>query len=291
MANVTDDLNAQPEFQEPPKSRGCLYGCIFVVVGGLAMIMCAGIGGYMWFKGQVTKYTSPDPMVLPTVELGEAEMAALKKRTEAFGEAIDKGETPKEDLILTAEEINALIQQEDEMKGRVFVKIDDGQIEGDVSIPTDFLPGGEGRFFNGKAKVDVSMDRGILIVIMTEAEVNGEKLPQEFIDAMAQQNLAKDIYNDPEAAKVLRNFDSVSIEGDKLILRVRRDGEAGETTGTESSEADGDAAADESAKEATDDAAEASEESATSEAAEATEESAAEAAEAAETEEPEPAAA
>lgn len=224
MATVNDELTAAPpEIEAPKQSRGCLYGCIFVVVGGLAMLMCAGIGGYWFVSSQVTKYTSPEPMKLPTVELSAEQMADLEKRVDSFTEALDKGETPSEDLVLTADEINALIGKEKELKGKVFVRIEDGQISGDVSFPVDFLPGGKGRFFNGKATVDVSMDHGILIVIMTEAEVNGEKLPQDFIDAMAKQNLAKDVYNDPDAAKVLRNFDSVAIEGDKLILKVRRD--------------------------------------------------------------------
>jgi hypothetical protein len=239
MANVTDELTAPPELEEQPKSRGCLYGCIFVVVGGLAMIICAGVAGYWFVSSQVTKYTSPDQMEMSAVEYTAEQMDALQKRVNAFTEALDRGETPEEDLVLTAEEINALITQEEEMKGKVFVTIEEGQISGDVSIPTDILPGGKGRFFNGKATVDVSMDRGNLIVIMTGAEVNGEKLPQDFIDAMAQQNLARDVYNNPDAAKVLRKFDSVAVEGDKLVLKVRRDQESKEEPAEDDKPADG----------------------------------------------------
>jgi hypothetical protein len=223
MATVTDDLTTPPEFQQQPKSRGCLYGCLFVVGAGIALLLCAGIGTYFFVSSQVTKYTSSNPAELPTVEFEPEELAKLETRVSTFSEAIESGEAPTEDLVLTAKELNGLLTKEDALKGKVFIKIEEGQLSGEVSIPADVFPGGKGRFFNGNASFEVSMDNGILIVTLTDAEVNGEKLPQKFVDAMAQQNLAKDIYNDPKNAKILRRFDDISIEGDKIILRARRD--------------------------------------------------------------------
>jgi hypothetical protein len=240
MANATEDT---PVVQQRSGSRGCLYGCLGVIVGGLLLMLCAGIGVYWFVKGQIEKYTSTEPMQIPTVDYSEEQMAELKGRVDAFTQAIDAGTTPAEDLVLTAEEINALIGSDEKMRGKFFVKIENDQVSGDVSIPLDGVPGGKGRYFNGSASVAVSMEGGVLIVTLTAAEVNGEPVPQEIVDAIGQENLAKDMYKDPDNAKVLRKFESVSVEGDKLILKVRRDaaeteaeptGETGE--GTEAAE-------------------------------------------------------
>ncbi|MEO8496414.1 MAG: hypothetical protein ABI614_15205, partial [Planctomycetota bacterium] len=97
----------------------------------------------------------------------------------------------------------------------------DGEVIGDVSIPVDFLPGGKGRFFNASATFNVTLENGVLIVTLKDANVKGEKLPQQFIDAMGKENLAKDAYKDPEVAATLSRIESLSIEHDKIILKPR----------------------------------------------------------------------
>lgn len=186
---------------------------VLVVVGG-------GLSGYWWIKGQVTRYTADAPANLPTVDLPEEELAEIRGRVDDFREKIEAGETP-EDLVLTADEINALITKNDDMKGKVYVSIKDGEVSGDVSIPVDSLPGGKGRFFNASATFDVSLENGVLIVTLADAEVKGERIPQQIIDGMSEQNLAKDVYKDPEVAATLRRIESVSIEDDQIILKPR----------------------------------------------------------------------
>ena len=269
MSQATFEPETQPEPAPPPQksSRGCLYGCLFVVFSGIALLVCAGVGSYWWISNQVEKFTSATPAELPTVDYDPEELAELEKRVDTFTEAFDRGEIPPDDLVLTAEEINALIGKDEDMRGKVFVKIEDGQVSGDVSIPVpEVIPGGEGRYFNGSGSFEVSMNGGVLIVTMTDGEVNGERLPQEAIDALARENLAKGVYDNPDAAKTLRQFESVSIEDDKIILKVRREKEttdeaeadAGESTeetpaAEEASEAAPQASPDESPAAAPDD--------------------------------------
>lgn len=206
---------------ENKSSRGCcLYGCLIIFVLGLVVVVGGGFSAYWWVQGQVNRYTADAPANLPIVELSDEERAEIKGRVDGFKATIDAGETP-EDLVLTANEINAMISADDDMKGKVYVKIQDGEITGDVSIPTDGIPGGKGRYFNASATFDVSLENGVLIVTLTDAEVKGEKIPQEILDAMGKENLAKDIYKDPEVAETLRRIESVSIEDDKIILKPR----------------------------------------------------------------------
>ncbi len=256
MANVTDEFNQTPVVQPEAKSRGCLYGCLFAVLAVVALTVCGGVATYWWVSNQIAKYTSDTPVALPKVEYTPEQLAELESRVETFQQAFKDGKTPEEDLVLTAEEINAMITAEEKLSGKVFVKIENGQVSGDLSIPTDALPGGKGRYFNGSASFNVSMENGILIVTLADAEVNEERVPQQFIDAMAAENLAKDLYKDPKNAEMLRRFESVSIEDDRIILKLRRDQDGEE--GTETAETD--ASAEENAPEEDNAPGEASEE-------------------------------
>ena len=68
------DYSDSPTPQSKGFPWGCLaFGClgiILLVVGGIAAL---GFGGYWFYTSQINKYTSPDPMVIPTVEISEEE--------------------------------------------------------------------------------------------------------------------------------------------------------------------------------------------------------------------------
>ncbi len=185
------------------------------------LMICAGVGGYWFLTGQVQKYTAEAPLELPTVQYEPEELAALKTKMESFEKAIDEGDPSTREIEISADDINALIANEETLKGKAFVKIEEGKLVGDVSFPVDKIPGGKGRYFNGSATLDASMEGGVLIVTLTDAEVNGEKLPQQFIDAMANENLAKEMYKNPENAKTMRRFEDIRIEDDKVILTLK----------------------------------------------------------------------
>ena len=202
---------------------GCLLGC--AMASGLIclLVLCAGGGTYWWVSGQVEKYTAEQPVELPVVRYSEEQLNELETRIETFVDAIDQGEIPDHDLVLTAEEINALIAQQKEFRGKVFIKINDGQIVGDVSVPTDPIPGGKDRYLNGSATIEASLEGGVLIVTLADAEVNGQPVPSEILDGLSRANLAKELYKDKEVAETMRKFRSLAIEDDKIFLELRRD--------------------------------------------------------------------
>ena len=158
--------------------------------------------------------------ISPRVTISKEELAAIEDRVEVFQETIKKGGTPP-DLVLTADEINALIAKDETLNGRAYVTIQEGQVSGELSIPMDFMPLGKGRYFNASATFDVSLDDGVLIVTLAGAEVKGEEVPQQVIEAMSKENLAKEVSKNPEAASSLRRFESLIIEDDRIILKPR----------------------------------------------------------------------
>lgn len=209
---------SEPGYPRQSFPWGCLLGgCL-----GAFLVMIAGIGligwsGYSFYQAQIQQYTSETPKELPVVELDEDRIAELEQRVETFHEQVEEGK-PAEPLILTAEDINALVSRNEDMRGRVYVTIEDGQISAEVSVPTDVIPGAGGRFFNGSLTVDASLTEGELVVKPQEASVNGEPVPEQFMQGFREENLAQDVDDDPEAARWLRKFESMRVEDDRIIL-------------------------------------------------------------------------
>ena len=239
---------SNPTFNDSPSAEksfpwGCLLGgcatvLLLIVVGVFATVYAS----YRFVRGQVETYTSTEPVAIPVVEYTEDQIAAAKKRIDDFKAALDKGED-QEPLVLTADDINAMISSEKEFAGRLFVKIDEGEITGEASFPTDAIPlVGKGRFFNGSVSLKASLENGVLIVTLDDATVNGKPVPDEVMTAMRSENLAKDAYKDPDSAEFLRKFESLVIDDDKIILTPAKKPktDAGASTpGTSDAEATG----------------------------------------------------
>lgn len=251
------DSGTQPV--QKKQGWGCwVWGCLGVIVFMLIAIVGLGFAGYFFWTAQVEKYTDIQPAELPVVEMEEKELEVLENRIESFtnqvrppaesaeesetaaaepesepepadesiaapGEPTAEAETesPVRELVLTAHEINALIASKPDLRGRVFVEINDGVVSGQVSFPTDVIPGASGRYFNADAEFDVSMQDGILVVRLTDAKVKGERIPQQLLDGFANENLAKDLYSDPENAEMLRKFESIEVVDDSIVLRLK----------------------------------------------------------------------
>lgn len=230
MSNVTDQgTSHQPRPQQGGcLGGGCLQGCL--IVAGLMFVLglCGGGVAYFWLSKQFTKFTAEQPAELPSVEFEPEQLAELEARIDTFKKAVDDDTTPEEDLVLTADEINALINNEEELHGKVFIKINDGQVTGDVSIPV------KDRFLNGSATFNVSLESGVLIVTLAAAEVKGEPVPEKFLDVFSKENLAKDLYKDPKNAEMMRRFERIVIEDDTIVLKLKRD-ESAEEEGAETS--------------------------------------------------------
>lgn len=221
-ANPQEQPFESPQQGEEKKGRGCLFwGCLIsLLLFVLAVVGVVG-GGYWFFNSQVKAYTDEAPADIPVIEANEQEITELKARVDTMQESIEAGE-PAGELVLTAEDINKLISANEDTRGKVYVTIEDDKLRGDVSIPTnEIAPVFGDRYFNASATFNVSYEGGVLVVTLVDAEVKGERLPQEFIDAIAKQNLAEELYSDSEKAEVIRKFESIEVRDGKVILRAK----------------------------------------------------------------------
>jgi hypothetical protein len=229
-----------PDFQQRPKDvpqpyetrsrHGCFfYGCIIASVLAVLVVIAIGVVTYLGFRvlnQLVDEYTSTTPRELPKVEMPDEDRKALKDRFEAFRKAVDAG-TANEPLVLTSTELNALLEDDPTWRGKVYVTIEGDKLKGQISIPLDAMGLGmvKGRYLNGEADLKASLKDGILMVTLDSFEVNGKKPSDQILQSFRQQNLAKDAYNDPKQAELLRKLESLEIKDGKIIIRARRPGE------------------------------------------------------------------
>jgi hypothetical protein len=214
------------QYQAPPRQRGCFfYGCIIAVVLALLVAILLAVlafVAYRFFGRMVEEYTATAAEQLPKVEMSPEQRTALEDRVEAFRKAVESG-APIEPLVLSSDDLNALIEKNDELKGTVYVKIEGDEVKGRISFPLDKLQFGmvKGRYLNGEADLKVSLFDGELIVHIDQLEVNGKKPPEAFMTDLRKQNVAKDVAKDPDNAKMLRKLQSVEVKDGKVILKVR----------------------------------------------------------------------
>jgi len=238
MTTEPGNVSSNPElFEAGPKSpakepRGCFfYGCLTLIVLAVLMLIIAALGGYFAYRTYyrlMEQYTSPTPMTLAKVEMSEDDRKALHERFDAFKKALDQGEDA-EPLVLNSDELNVLVAETTEMEDTVHFVIEGNKLMGEISLPLQKLglPGMAGRYFNGKATFLASLEDGRLVVDADSAEVNGKPLSEEFMAALRNENLAKDVANKPENAELLRKLESIEIKDGHITItpkpREKRD--------------------------------------------------------------------
>ncbi|MCX7826700.1 MAG: hypothetical protein N2689_14250 [Verrucomicrobiae bacterium] len=218
-----------PPQQPPRQGRGCFfYGCITAIILVLVLVVAGSfiIGGVRAFvKAAVDNYTETRPRELPKVEISEDDLARLQARVKAFTTAVDQ-QKPGASLALTEKEINALIAHDPdfkELKDKVYVAIEGDQIKGQISYPLGKLGPLDltGRYLNGEATFKIALQGGMLFVMMQSLTVAGKQPPEAFMQALRQENLAKEACKDPDTAKALAKLDSIVVRDGCLIIAGR----------------------------------------------------------------------
>lgn len=210
----------------PPvrKGRGCLfYGCLT----SLVLLLIAGLLAFFAVRAArnwIAGFTDAAPMKLPKVEMAEPEYEQLQARVKSFGDALEKGQ-PDEPLVLSERDINALLARAmpaKELADKFYIALEGDQVKGQVSIPLPSLGWfGRGRYLNGDASFNVSLQNGLLLVTAREVRVKGRPLPDPIMSQLRRENLAKDVYKDLKDAEAIGKFESIRVEDGQVIIRAR----------------------------------------------------------------------
>jgi hypothetical protein len=202
--------------------RGCFfYGCITGVVL-LVIVLGALMVGLHYVRKMVNQFTDSQPMELPMVQMPQEEIDKLKQRFEAFQKAV-RDQRPTEPLVLTADDINALIASEpkrQDLKGKLYVGFAGDQIKGEVSVPLREIGLGmfRGRYLNGSATFNLSFTNGTLWVAPQTIIVKGRPVPEMYMQEIRKQNLAAALANDPAEVAVLQGLQDIQVKEGKLVV-------------------------------------------------------------------------
>jgi len=225
--DYSDYAKIAPKGEEPPTERGCFfYGCVISVVLAVLLLMAIAVVSfllYRWVGSVVDQYTSIAPHVLPTSDMPAARRAALRKRFDEFRAAVKEGR-PARPLILDADEINALIEDNPEWKGRIFVELDGDRVKGQLSLPLSQVPIfglTQGRFLNGRAEFNFGLEDGRPALTIRSLEVNGKLPPPGFMKGLLDRDLLQEAQFDDETERGFRRLDRIEIRDGKLIITPR----------------------------------------------------------------------
>jgi hypothetical protein len=216
-----------PEYYEPiPRQRGCFfYGCVIASVLMVLLLIALALGAFFFYRlaTQIRdEYTSTAPAELPKIEISEEELNSARQRIETFRAGLDSN-SPVKPLVLNSDDLNALIEQNPDLKGTVYAKIVGDKLKAQVSLPLDRFEFGflKGRYLNGEAELKASLMNGFLLVTLDSFEVNGKRPPEDFLKNLRHKNLAEDAFKNEKHAKLIGRFESLVIKDDKITIKVR----------------------------------------------------------------------
>jgi len=215
-----------------PKKHGCFfYGCIISLI--LLLVLAVGLFfGVRYVLNTanrwIVQYADTSPMPLPTVELPSDEMKALLDRISAFSDALD-AHSNAAPLILTGPQVNALLATRPELaafKGKFFVSFETNQAKAQISLPLETFPiiqkleAAKGRYLNGSGTFNVSINNGVLSVILTSLEAKGQSVSASSLAKLKTMNLAESQNRGPNAA-VFNQIDSLLVTNSTLLIQAK----------------------------------------------------------------------
>ncbi len=223
---------------EPRQGHGCwFYGCI-TALGLLGLTVLGVYLGYRYVAGKIRQevetYTDAAPKPLPVVEVPEDRRREILQRAEDFERAVTTFPEAKDarfltdeqrTLVLTEDELNVLLEQTPDLKGKFHVTIADDQIQAQVSLPLNDLPGLRGRYFNGEAHVFVWVDGGRPVVQFRNTRINGNRLAKPVRALIERLNLASGESDGAPPKPLAHPLEKIEVKDDTLIIVARKEPE------------------------------------------------------------------
>lgn len=233
-AHASPGEGATPPDVEP-RRRGCLfYGCVAAAV--LAVLTMIGLALAAWVSYRTIvryrdMYTSAAPAKLPELSTSKAERQRAVARVEAFRVAVEGGKA-SEPLVLSGDDLNALIRESPKLRDRVFLSIIDDRIKAELSVPLFELQDfslTRGRYLNGEAEVKVELEDGRLTLEILSMRAEGKELPSMICDLLTHSDFVVDAddedHDDTEEERRFKRFltrlESLEVEDGKIVVTPR----------------------------------------------------------------------
>lgn len=202
----------------PPPQRGigCFgKGCL-ILIGFLIFLAIAFTGGtFLAVRFLRTSYFPTVPSHLPTSSATEEEQQAARKTWQDFENAARSHTTRR--IEMSADQINALIAAEPDLRGKAFVRIDDDTGHLQVNVALDHLRLLRGHYMSAECTVQSAEDGDPARAQVTNIVVNGKPVGEDTLNWRGPWGFRRYIEQWTEKDRI-KTF---QIAGGKVILESR----------------------------------------------------------------------
>ncbi len=213
----------------PPKkglgcfARGCLTLVVFAIVLGIACVAgmywgfqrnSAIMHGIYWLTKAHAIAQGPVP--LPEFTPSDQQLEAVHERCQDFEQKARAGQ-PAE-LELTADDINTLIATNQEMRGKLFVSIEENRLRCQTSVPLGEFIRRPAYHFNGDITVEPKGAASLENPQLSRITVNGLSIPSDLLNWKYRSKRLRDYLADYRNGS---GVGGIEIRGGILILRSR----------------------------------------------------------------------
>lgn len=177
---------------EPPPQKsglGCVgKGCLIIIAFVVFLMIAAGVGLFWGFKthsalvrgmywARKIQVISEEPVLVPKFETTSENVAAAKRKWDAFADADGPAHVE-----LSADDLNNLAAGDDDLRDRVFASIDGNRLHVQASLPLAKYVQRSPYFLNGDIEVQLDGKQSLDHPHFTSLTVNKQAAPSDFLD-------------------------------------------------------------------------------------------------------------
>jgi hypothetical protein len=165
----------------PQRGMGCFgRGCLILIVFILFLAAAFAAGTFLAVRYLRTSYFVTRPAELPASNATDQERETARVKWYDFERAARAHTASR--IELTADELNALIASEPDLRGKAFVSIEANTARVQLSIPLSFTRLMRGRYMNAECTVQSDPDGDPANAHITSVIVNGKPVAEDVLD-------------------------------------------------------------------------------------------------------------
>lgn len=221
--------------QKDHSARSPFAGCAILIIALMVMVFLIGFSVVTLFRqfNEIAKFTGekPVPVAVSPMENQEPALNELAERLEKFRQELADG--TETSLALSVDDLNLAIAAYEplkELRGTFRVVEMDGktlriaisfELNGKPRLSRDGEPGviaSDSRYLNGTLIARPNLLKHEVILSLDGIEVEGAKVPPEFVDQMSPYRIAERYLKHPVIGPAMAKLTRIGVVDGKLLL-------------------------------------------------------------------------
>lgn len=211
----------------PPKPMGCFAKGCLILAGFAVFLAIACTAGIYWGMHRDSAVLrsfywlskvhaiSDKPAVLPPREVSDEKIQAAMERWNSFETAVRSGQAAE--IELSADDLNDLIASDPEIRGKVFVSIEQNRLHLQISVPLNEFVRMRGYYFNSDITIELNGRERLSMPRLSSVTINNERLPSDLLEWKYRARRLGDYLTGAESPWTNT---TVEIRDGKVILRA-----------------------------------------------------------------------